>query len=269
MTEVNELIIEKINSAEKLLVGIGKEFSFDKIDISEFEEYKIYKEKCEKEELETEAWILDIIRGYYINNVLELGGNEIFKAYEKLYNMIKDKDYYIVSTNYDNIIENAGFKKEKIVYPCGSKNQMQCIDKCCDKLWSARDIESDIINTVIDKNTKLKDIKKPVCSNCGREAVYNIVSNKNYLETGYIDKWDKYLKWTSMTLNKSLCILELGVGIKYPTVIRWPFEKICFLNNKAYLIRINSKLYQIAEELSGKAEGINKNSIEFLNEFDL
>lgn len=269
MTEINGLIIEKLENAEKILVGIGKEFSFDKIDMSDFEAYKIYKEKCGKEGLEAEEWIIDIIRSYYINNVLKIDTNEIFKAYQKLYNMIKDKDYYIVSTNYDNIIEKAGFDKEKIVFPCGSKSQMQCLNKCCDELWGAQDIESDIVNAIISKNIEISDIKRPVCPKCGKEAVYNVVSNKNYLEAGYIDKWEKYLKWTSMTLNKSLCILELGVGIKYPTVIRWPFEKICFLNNKAYFIRINSKLYQIAEELSGKAIGINKNSIEFLKEFDL
>ena len=68
------------------------------------------------------------------------------------------------------------------------------------------------------------------------------------------------------TINKKICIIELGVGMKYPTIIRWPFEKIAFCNNKASFVRIHSYLYQLSEELNGKGISVEADPIKFLSE---
>lgn len=78
--------------------------------------------------------------------------------------------------------------------------------------------------------------------------------------------WEIYLKWLQGTLNKELLVLEIGVGFKYPDVIRFPFEKIVTYNNKASLVRVNSKIWQLPEELSSKGVGVNSEACEFLNE---
>lgn len=77
-------------------------------------------------------------------------------------------------------------------------------------------------------------------------------------------KWEAYLKWLSCTLNRKLLILELGVSLNAPQIIRWPFEKTAMLNQKANMIRINEKIANIPSEISDKAIGINKNAYEFL-----
>ena len=81
-----------------------------------------------------------------------------------------------------------------------------------------------------------------------------------------MDKWMTYKKWLQGTVNKKLCILELGVGMKYPTVIRWPFEKVAFFNQKSEFFRIHSKLYQMPEELGGRGTGIQQSPQKFLKE---
>ena len=48
-----------------------------------------------------------------------------------------------------------------------------------------------------------------------------------------------------MTLNRKLLLLELGEGFEAPGFIRWPFENITFINNKAKLYRIHAKLSKI------------------------
>ena len=63
-----------------------------------------------------------------------------------------------------------------------------------------------------------------------------------------------------------LLILELGVSLQFPTVIRWPFEKVAFYNQKAFLYRVNEKLYQMTKELSDRGTGIEKNAIDWINE---
>ena len=58
--------------------------------------------------------------------------------------------------------------------------------------------------------------------------------------------------------------MELGVGMEYPTVIRFPFEKIVYYNQKSFLYRVHSKLYQIGEEISGRGTGMQADAIEFM-----
>ena len=67
-------------------------------------------------------------------------------------------------------------------------------------------------------------------------------------------------------MNHKLLVLELGVGMQFPSVIRWPFEKVVFFNQKAFLCRVNEKLYQLTEELAGKGCGISMNAIDWLKQ---
>ncbi len=67
-------------------------------------------------------------------------------------------------------------------------------------------------------------------------------------------------------MNRRIVILELGVGMRFPTVIRWPFEKVAFFNQKAWFYRINEKLYQLTKELDEKGCGIAQNAIDWLEQ---
>ena len=59
-------------------------------------------------------------------------------------------------------------------------------------------------------------------------------------------------------------MLELGVGLDYPTVIRWPFEKVAFINNKARLIRVHERLYHHTPEIEAKTDSIQMNSVDYI-----
>jgi len=72
------------------------------------------------------------------------------------------------------------------------------------------------------------------------------------------------MKWLQGTINKKVCILELGVGMKYPTVIRWPFERVAFINEKAKFIRVHDYLNQLTEEIKEKAVSVKANPVELL-----
>ena len=106
----------------------------------------------------------------------------------------------------------------------------------------------------------------PVCPCCGQPLVFNNVLAENYQENGYLPQWNQYTKWLQGTLNRKLTVFELGVGMKYPTVIRWPFEKTVFFNKKAVMYRVHDRLYQITEELKDKAYCICQNPLDFVKE---
>ena len=94
--------------------------------------------------------------------------------------------------------------------------------------------------------------------------VLNNIFAEGYNENGYLEQWKVYTKWLQGTVNHRLLVLELGVGMRFPTVVRWPFEKVAFFNNKAAFVRVNEKLYQLSEELAIKGCGIAQNAIAWL-----
>ena len=164
-------------------------------------------------------------------------------AYNKLAELLEKKNYFIVTLCLDDVIFESNLDKEKIVAPLGGKRKKQCPDACENKLY---------------------DVTETICPICKKELVYNNYLAENYIEDDYIPMWEKHKKWVSLTLNKKLLALELGVSFKLPQIIRWPFEKIVSLNNKAELIRVNETLPQLSEEVSGKGTSIKENSVEWV-----
>ena len=73
-----------------------------------------------------------------------------------------------------------------------------------------------------------------VCPTCGKKLILNNIYTDSYDENGYLNNWTQYMKWLQLTLNKKLGIVELGVNLDFPSVIRWPFEKAGYLNKKAF-----------------------------------
>ncbi len=75
----------------------------------------------------------------------------------------------------------------------------------------------------------------------------------------------RYTKWLSMTMNKKLLIMEMGASFLNPTALRWPLERITFLNDKAFFYRINGKLPQVAEEVASKSVPVSMKPEEFID----
>lgn len=168
---------------------------------------------------------------------------EAKQAYESLYQLIQDKDYFIVTTNTDGAIYDFGFNKHRIVAPCGNENWRQCSKACTKDIWEAGELPEDI------------------CPHCGAPLTGNTIEAETYIEEGYLPQWQLYTSWLTTTLNRKLLVLELGEGFRVPTVIRWPFEKTVFFNQKSHFIRVHETLSQISEEIKDRAKGISEHSI--------
>lgn len=121
-----------------------------------------------------------------------------------------------------------------------------------------------------DEVTKILREKIPegilgICPRCGAGMVLNVVQAAQYDEKGYLSDWDRYTKWLQGSVNRKLLILELGVGMQYPGMIRIPFERTALLNRKSRIYRIHEKLYQVPDHLGEKGVGIAENAIDWLN----
>lgn len=270
-----------IENSDMILVGCGEELSFKELCLNNkckekniFKSIKKYGISNEEDlrnicaDEENFNWIMNSLVRIHINNI-PISEN----FYNNIYELIADKKYFIISTNTDNLIYQSKLDNERIVTPYGRDSLFQCAEACCNEVWSNNEyIEQfsnnlEIIVKALKENNaeKIREYK-PVCKKCGKPAEFNIKKFvKNYVEEGYISQWNSYMKWIQKTLNKKVVIIELGENFVMPTIMRWPFEKIVYFNNKARMIRVNKTFPQISEEISDKALSLNMNSIEFLD----
>lgn len=254
-----------ISEADMILVGIGEEFEAG-LEILECSQiYKKYLEKVNKENLIADdyEWMLPFLLCAALRN--EQVGEDIKAAYSRLAALLEGKNYFVISMNTDSLLEDSPIELEKTVSPFGSYRRLQCVCGCNNHIQDG----SDYIETIascINGDDNLSSTNQMRCSNCGREIIPNTVNSEKYLESGYIDQWGKYQKWLMGTVNHNLLILELGVTMQYPKLIRWPFEKMVSYNNKSKLVRVCKQFPYLTPETKDKGISIKKNAVEFVNE---
>lgn len=259
-----EILKEKITNADMVLVGLGEDFGRTEKQIFANGKYGTLFSKISV----VNEWLLP----YFYSKIMEEGIEK--GAYANLAEFLKDKNYFIISLRTDDLIYRTeyGFSEERIVTPCGGIRKLQCEKNCEDKLYDMPEEMTKRLQNILKSDVKESghgEITALKCPNCGANLNFNRIGVLEYCEAGYLSMWEKYMKWLQGTLNHKLCIIELGVGMKYPSIIRWPFEKMAFFNNNAYIFRIHKKLYHLTEELKSKGCSIAQNPIEFLtNSFE-
>lgn len=255
-------IIEEIQKSDYLLIGIGEEFSArNSLDVHS-ERYAAFWKKGSEQELA--RWLPFLEYDYFT----KLKDIVLDKMYMKLQEILQNKDFFLVSTCMDDYIYTGNIPKERIVTPCGGYSKLQCIQGCTDTLYHAEDpvcFVDNVVEALLDEYKVLQEIQMPKCPFCGKDLVFHTIKlAARYIETDYLPQWEKYTKWLQNTLYHKVCILELGVNLQYPSMMRWPFEKIAFLNKQAKLVRVNKTLYQLPETCSSSGISISMESVHFL-----
>ena len=261
-----ENLKKAIAEAQLVLVGIGNEFSQHVHEINEDPLYhslvsQIMSEISDEQEREN---YLQYIKYHYLKNNPD---ERIIQAYNQLKDLLGDKNYFVVSICTDDLIYQSELNKDRIVTPCGGYRALQCGKECAkvrDPLITDPAVFEEFMESFAICEGRFSKIDFPVCPECGKILWFNQVGAPEYHEEGYLDQWNLYTKWLQGTMNKKICILELGVGLQYPQIIRFPFEKIAFYNQKASFFRIHSKLYQMTEELKERGVSIKEKPVDFL-----
>ncbi len=265
---MNRRLQEVINDSDTLIIGIGEEWNWVKKDLKNDRRYYELLRLSEDDEYNWLRPIIEYEYAYFNSN------ETIENAYRGLKKLIGEKRYFLIS---DLFLQDAllyGFDPKKSVYPCGNYMYLQTND-LEDDLIKARKSDDfvnlvDEIHDIVIKNngTINREIKfaKPFLD--GKELYINQkrkeYNNLNYNEKEYQEGWEIYKRYLSNTLNSNLLILELGVGLDYPTVIRWPFEKVAFINKKAHFVRVNEKLFHSTAEIKEKTDSIAMNSVNYI-----
>ena len=253
----------ELKNAEMVLVGLGEDLQYDWNALTEDERYReIEKEIGNDEE---RVWIIPFLQKMVLRQFRD---DRWRRAYQNLNNLLAEKNYFIISLCMDDYIYEAGFPGNRIVTPCGGFRKMQCDRNCSHVLVDIPQESYEAVLQYYRGEISIDALREPICDRCGSKLRFNQLGVTQYAEEGYLERWADYTKWLQGTVNKKLCVLELGVGMEYPTVIRFPFEKITYYNQKAFLYRIHFSLSQIGEEIADRGMSVKENPIDFLNRFN-
>ena len=188
-------------------------------------------------------------------------GREGTNLYKKIFELVKGKEYFVITTNVDDQFYKTGFDKDKIFRVQGSYALNQCSKGCHDKLYSNVELVNKMINS-IDKDLKVPSELIPVCPVCGESMEPNLRKDGYFIQD---DLWykqnDKYEKFISDNSNKKVLLLEFGAGFNTPGIIRFPFEQMTNQNQTWKLIRFNKEdmtFYDLGNRFVGINEDINK-----------
>lgn len=227
--EITEKIRESIRQADKVLVGIGNEFDV----------------KWPEEDMNPAQFTGGVKCFEYITDKNKVLAQDI--AYRHMKELLKDKDYAIISLTMDDAIYRVFDREDKIVCPCGGVSFLQCENGCQKEVFPFRG-----------------EKMHPVCPHCQSSLVFNNLAAKHYVEEGYLPKFAEYKKWLQTSINKKLCILEFGVGLLHPGVIRFAFDKMAYYNMKSEFYRIHESLYQHTAENHERGISISMNALELM-----
>ena len=177
-------------------------------------------------------------RYIYINRYM----NPPKPVYEDLFKLVKDKDYFVITTNVDHCFQKAGFDKQRLFYTQGDYGLWQCSKPChpatYDNVQTVRkmvEAQGFIIaengDLLLPKDAALKMAVPtelvPRCPRCGRPMSMNLRADDTFVED---EGWHVHAKLYSDYLEghreSKTVFLDLGTGVNTPTIIKVPFMRM-------------------------------------------
>jgi NAD-dependent SIR2 family protein deacetylase len=255
----------KINSADAVVIGAGAGLSTSAGFIytgERFHNYfKDFSEKYEFNDMYSggfypydtmeEHWAY-WSRYIYVNRYM----NPPKPIYDRLFELVKDKDYFVLTTNVDHCFQKAGFDKHRLFYTQGDYGLFQCSKPCHEdtydngemvqKMVESQGFEIDENGTMsaIDKSGKIKMTIPtelvPRCPKCGELMTMNLRSDDKFVEDeGWHIAAERFDNFINSRKTKHIVYLELGVGYNTPSIIKYPFWRLTMDNPNAVYACVN------------------------------
>lgn len=177
-------------------------------------------------------------RYIYINRYM----NPPKPVYEDLFKLVKDKDYFVITTNVDHCFQKAGFDKRRLFYTQGDYGLWQCSKPCHLATYDNEDTVRKMVEAqgfVIEENGDLAVPQEaalkmsvstelvPRCPRCGRTMSMNLRADDTFVED---EGWHTHAKLYSDYLDEhrdsKTVFLDLGTGVNTPTIVKVPFMQM-------------------------------------------
>ncbi len=193
-------------------------------------------------------------------------------VYQKLFEIVEDKDYFVITTNVDHCFQKAGFDKKRLFYTQGDYGLFQCSEPCCNETFDNEKMVRQMMEQ--QKDMRIPSALLPKCPHCGKPLTMNLRADdtfvedegwhlaaeryQNFLRTRHISS--VYAKPNVVSFHKSgmsesgkVLFLELGVGYNTPGIIKYPFWQMTAENRQASYACINYGEAVCPEEIESQS----------------
>lgn len=184
---------------------------------------------------------------------------EVGKPYKDLFSIVKDKNYFVLTTNVDHQFQRAGFDKKRLFYTQGDYGLFQCSNGCHNKTYNNEELIRKMVAQ--QKNMKIPTELIPRCPKCNKPMTMNLRCFDSFVQD---ESWylacNRYQDFIRKNGNSHILYLELGVGMNTPGIIKYPFWQMTAKNKNAVYCSINSELSYVPNEIQNQSVVI-KNDI--------
>ena len=159
-------------------------------------------------------------------------------VYQQLLDLLRDRDYFVLTTNVDHCFQRAGFDKQRLFYTQGDYGLFQCSRPCCQETWD----NEDAIRAMVDQQSDLRIPSElvPHCPHCGAPATMNLRSDGTFVEDeGWHKAAARYSEFLRRHEGMHTLYLEIGVGGNTPGIIKYPFWQMTAANPRATYACVN------------------------------
>ena len=169
-------------------------------------------------------------------------------VYNNILSLVRNKDYFVLTTNVDHCFQKAGFDKERLFYTQGDYGLFQCSEPCHQKTY---DNEKQIRAMWEFRNEmKISSELVPHCPVCGKPMSMNLRADDTFVtDEGWskaANQYETFLQSRNITSRSgqqegtgNVLFLELGVGRNTPGIIKYPFWQMTAKNPNAQYVCIN------------------------------
>ncbi len=184
-------------------------------------------------------------------------------VYSDLLALVRDKDYFVLTTNVDHCFQKAGFDKQRLFYTQGDYGLWQCSEPCHRRTYDNEQIVLKMVEQ--QKDMRVPSELVPRCPKCGKPMVMNLRSDDRFVEDfGWHEAATRYTDFVQAHLTKPLLLLELGVGSNTPGIIKYPFWRITAQNPDATYICLNFGEAECPHQIEDRSICVNADIADIL-----
>ena len=197
-------------------------------------------------------------------------------VYDRLLDLVKGKDYFVITTNVDHQFQKAGFDRERLFCTQGDYGLWQCSRPCHQRTYDnkgkvvkmllaqgfAIGENSELIAPVTEDgrtdysmlSTRVPSGLIPYCPVCGEPMTMNLRSDDTFVED---EAWHRasaaYGRFLESHKDQHVLYLELGVGANTPVIIKYPFWHETYENARAVYACLNYGEAYCPKEIEGRS----------------
>lgn len=173
-------------------------------------------------------------------------------VYQDLLALVKNKDYFVLTTNVDHCFQKAGFDKQRLFYTQGDYGLFQCSEPCCQETWDNEAAVRQMMDQQRDMRIPSELI--PRCPRCGKPLTMNLRSDDKFVQDeGWYKAAQRYEDFARRHKSCAVLYLELGVGFNTPSIIKYNFWRQTAQNPNAFYVCVNKGQAAVPPEISKRS----------------